>query len=367
MLETHTIIHEDNSEITGIDETETGAECDKHYYYAKNNAVVYIDNASLRNHGMIVKGGWQIANEDYRVVTGFDDKSAQTNGYGNGFAYMINQPLIPTIESVYSILYNNPNFSKFLELCETDGEVIDALKNYDDTGKEKALTATEKNKYYVFSKESESGLPCYGFRKDENGEFTSEFARITDATNVRFFNNYRYTIYIPTNDAIKKAQAAGLPTWQDLREILELDVDPDERQELTAEETIVRDNCIFADTPSMAETAYETATLNSETGVYRKVSVLSAGNGTLSVKDATGKTRNITEDKNLVARDYHIKGSGTTVSSAINKTITSSSSAVIHGIDGVLDYKTYENNRYDSDWATLAKARAYLKKYRLVE
>ena len=105
-------------------------------------------------------------------------------------------------------------------------------------------------------------------------------------------------------------------------------------------------------------------TINSETGVYRKVSVSSTGYGSLTVKDATGATRNITGDKNIVARDYIINGTGT---SAITKTITSSSSAVIHGIDGVLDYKKYDNNRYDSDWASMAKARAYLQKYQLVE
>ena len=125
-----------------------------------------------------------------------------------------------------------------------------------------------------------------------------------------------------------------------------------------------QDNSIFADIAPISETAYETATINSETGVYRKVSVSSTGHGTLTVKDAINQTRTITSDKNIIARDYIISGTG---SSAINKTLTSSSSAVIHGINGVLDYKKYDNNRYDSDWATLAKARAYLQKYQIVE
>ena len=366
MLETHTIIHEDNTETTGIDETETGVECDKLYYVTKNNAVLYVENATKRNSGMTVKGGWQIDNDTYSKVIGFDDKSAQTNGYGNGFAYMIDQPLIPTIESVYSVMYNNPNFSKFFELCQTDAEVL----------KEIGITTTaETDKYNIFV--NNNGLPCYGYKKDADGNFTTEFGQIETVTNVRFFNNYRYTIYIPTNDAIDKAVAAGLPTWESLREYLELDKDAEERKELTPEEEEARntkakamataivnfvkyhfqDNSIFADIAPISETAYETATINSETGVYRKVSVS-------STEDAINQTRTITSDKNIIARDYIISGTG---SSAINKTLTSSSSAVIHGINGVLDYKKYDNNRYDSDWATLAKARAYLQKYQIVE
>ena len=370
MLETHTIIHEDNTESTGIDETETGVECNKHYFYTKNNAVLYVDDATQRNNGMTVRGGWQLNADTYSTVTGFDDKSTQTNGYGNGY---VDTPLIPTIESVYSVMYNNPNFSRFFELCQTDADVL----------KEIGITSkAESEKYNIFV--NNNGIPCYGYKKDADGNFTSEFGQIESVTNVRFFNNYRYTIYIPTNDAIDKAINAGLPTWQDIRDYLELDLDDDQKTELTPEEEEARntkakamatsiinfvkyhfqDNSIFADNASMAETPYETATINSETGVYRKVSVSSTGNGSLTVKDATGATRNITGDKNIVARDYIINGTGT---SAITKTITSSSSAVIHGIDGVLDYKKYDNNRYDSDWASMAKARAYLQKYQLVE
>ena len=371
MLETHTIIHEDNSDITGIDETETGAECDKHYFVAKNNAVVYIDNAAQRTHGMTVQGGWQMNNNTHSTVIGFDDKSAQTNGYGNGYAYMIDQPMIPTIESVYSIMYKNPNFSKFFELCQTDEDVL----------KEIGLTKdADRLKYNIFT--NNNGIPCYSFRKDADGNFTEDFTQISSATNVRFFNNYRYTVYIPTNEAMEAAEQAGLPTWKDLRDYLELDEET--KTELTPAEEEARnekvlamvtsivnfvkyhfqDNSVFADVPPIAETAYETATINSETGVYRKVSVSSTGNGTLTVKDAVGHSRNITGDKNLIARDYIISGSGT---SAISKTLTSSSSAVVHGINGVLDYKTYTNNRYDSDWSSLAKAREYLKQYQLVE
>lgn len=363
MLETHTIIHEDHNSSTGIDETQTGVECDQHYFVAKNGAVIYVNNAQKRKAGMTVKGGWQFSNNTECTVTGFDDKSAQTNGYGNGFAYMINQPMIPTIESVYSAMYNNPRFTKFFELCQTDAEVLKAI----------GITSTmEQNKYNIFV--DNKGLPCYD---NASGRL------VNSATNVRFFNNYRYTIYVPTNEAIDAAIAKGLPTWQDIIDLLELDVDDEDKTELTPEQEEARnlkakamataiinfvkyhfqDNSIFADTPAIAPTAYETATVNSETGVYLKVTVSSNGNGTLSVKDIAGNVRNITSDKNIIVRDYITNGG----KNAISTTITSSSAAVIHGIDGVLNYKENTNGRYDSDWSTSAKARAYLKKYSIVE
>lgn len=363
MLETHTIIHEDHSESTGIDETETGVECNQHYFISKNGAVVYVDNAAKRKAGMTIKGGWQLGNNTECNVKGFDDKSAQTNGYGNGFAYMIDQPMVPTIESVYSAMYNNPRFSKFFELCQTDASVLKAIG---------ISSVTEQNKYNIFV--DNKGLPCYDH---QTGRL------VNSATNVRFFNNYRYTIYVPTNEAIDAAIKAGLPTWQDIVDLLELEIDDEEKTELTPEQEEARnlkakamataiinfvkyhfqDNSIFADTPTIAPTAYETATVNNETGVYMKVTVSSNGNGTLSVKDLAGNVRNITSDKNIIVRDYITSGDKT----AIATKITSSSSAVIHGIDGVLNYKANTNGRYDSDWSSPAKARAYLKKYSIVE
>ena len=121
-----------------------------------------------------------------------------------------------------------------------------------------------------------------------------------------------------------------------------------------------QDNSIFVDTPSLSSTQYETATMNSETGVYCKVTV-SGGNNALQVKDLAGNTRNVTTNQNILVRDYVLN------SSSDPTQISASSFAVIHGIDGVLDYMNYTNGRYDSNWSSTAKARAYLNKYRIVE
>lgn len=360
MLETHTIVHEDNTETTGIDETATGIECDKHYFIAKNGAPVYVENADKRDKGCMIQGGWQKERDEWRVVNRFDDKTRETNGNGNGMAYKIDAPIIPTIESVFSTLYNNSeDFGLFYELCQTDQEVLEAI------GIKGSMALRP---YTIF--ENGNGLPCID---------KTTGRQETAATNVRFFNNYRYTVYVPTNEAVADAISKGLPTWEELREILELDKEPEDRTELTAEEEEARtakctamvtalinfvkyhfqDNSVFADTPALKSTDYETATLNSSTGIYCKVNVSSTGNGTLTVKDAAGNSRNIVAKHNILTRDYILNTAKTT--------IEASSFAVVHGIDGVLNYEALKGGRYDSEWATVSAAKKYLAKYRIIE
>ncbi|MCH5175628.1 MAG: fasciclin domain-containing protein [Prevotellaceae bacterium] len=368
MLETHTIIHEDGSETTGIDETETGMECNKHYFTSKNHTPIYVQKAEQRSSGMLAQGGMQIQNGNISRVTAFDDKSAQTNGYGNGYAYTINTPILPTIQSVYSVLYNTPDFSEFLDLCKTDNAVLSKI----------GIADKDQPIYRIF--EDNGGITC----------FDNTTGRPVDApTNVRFLNNYQYTLYVPTNEAIQEAHRKGLPTWKEIRDLLHLDdevadnegagneegVEPEPEDEKVIEERNTKakamvtaivnfvknhfqDRSIFADTNTLNASAYETSTINSETNVYCKVTVQgSAGNLTVKGEAASSKPVSITNNKNIIARDYRTK----------SNIIDASSSIVIHGIDGVLDYKDYPNGRYDADWATAAKARNYLKKFQLLK
>lgn len=366
MLETHTIVHEDSS-ATGIIETETGIECDKHYFLTKNNAPVYIktpyNSSAARREGMEIQGGWELQHDSVRTVTRFDNK---TNG-GNGMAYQIDQPIKPTLESVYSTLYDGKDgeFGEFFNLCQTDGAVLEEI----------GITSNaEQERYMIFV--DDGGLPCYD---KQTG------LRVAAETNVRFFNNYNYTVYVPTNEAIREAIANGLPTWESISEFLELNLEPEDRTDYTEEELVARnekallmvttlvnfvkyhfqDRSVFADKPRLAPTVYETATINSESGIYCKVTVSSDGNETLSVTDATGVKRNITADKNLLTRDYVIRSAKE--NSKDYDIVSTSSFAVVHGIDGVLNYKSYKDGRYDSEWATPSAAKKYLAKYRITK
>lgn len=376
ILETHTIVHEDQSDIYGIDETATGVECNKHYFIAKNGAPVYVENATSRANGMTVKGGWGIEHNESANVIRFDDKTKESNGNGNGMAYQLDGPIIPTYESIYSIMYNNRDkFGKFYDLCLTDNQdiltILEPFLNRDEEG-EKIFTSNADylNRYTIFV--NNGGIPCYD---NETG------AQVTAATNVRFFSNYRYTVYMPTDAAIEAAFAKGLPTWEEIAEYLKIDdatgsttLEDEELNERGPKAAAMvtqlinflkyhfQDNSVFADTPAMNSTQYETATMNSETGVYCKVTVSSTGGNTLTVSDANGASYNVMNDyKNLLARDYIIKGSSNAL------TINASSFAVMHGIDGVLDYKSMPGGRYDSDWSSAGAAKRFLSKYRITQ
>ena len=378
ILQTHTIVHEDHSETSGIDETSTGVECDQHYFISKNGAPIYVSNATARANGMTVQGAWAQQHDETITVTRFDDKTAETNGNGNGMAYQVDAAIVPTIESVYSTLYNNQDrYSLFFQLCQCDNdEILEELEsylNYDDEGEQIYSSSTDYyNRYTVFV--DDGGLPAYD---KSTGNITST------ATNVRFFNNYRYTVYLPDDDAVQEAIDLGLPTWESIRSFMELDLEAEDRTELTEAEEEARnekaaamvtllinfiryhfqDNAIFADTPALTATEYETATMDSETGVYCKLTVSSSGNGSLTVKDLAGNTRTVDSSfKNKLTRDYVLY----TVTTSTRR-INASSFAVIHGIDGVLNYETLTDGRYDSAWNTSSAAKRTLRKYRLTD
>ena len=186
---------------------------------------------------------------------------------------------------------------------------------------------------------------------------------------------------MPNDDAMKAAFEKGLPTWKDISDYLMIDeqsgsttLEDAELEERGPKAAAMvtslinflkyhfQDNSVFADLPAMKSTEYETATMDSETGVYCKVTVSSNGNNTLTVKDANGESRNVLDGyKNLIARDYVIKGSNNAM------TINASSSAVMHGINGVLNYKTLTGGRYDTDWESTGAAKRYMKKYQITQ
>ena len=68
--------------------------------------------------------------------------------------------------------------------------------------------------------------------------------------------------------------------------------------------------------------------------------------------------------KNILTRDYTLS---TIATSANNATIETSSYAVVHQIDGVLNFKELDGGRYDTDWATIEAAGLFLEKYSIKE
>ena len=113
--------------------------------------------------------------------------------------YIINRPIQTTMKSVYSVLQGEGEtspFYQFFNLCQIDADLL-TRAGVADSVKKQEDKDTEIEKYTVFTS-SQNGL--------------------TD--NVRFFNSFRYTVYVPTNEAVLDAIDHGLPTWDQISEVI---------------------------------------------------------------------------------------------------------------------------------------------------
>lgn len=381
LLDSHIIVHSDA-------EAKTGFGSLNQYYVTKGGSAVKISNQSdyslssdfdQTKTGFHVQGGFQIDNDTVCTVLRTYDRRQETTGYGNGMTYVIDKPIQTTMKSVYSVLQGEGEtspFYQFFNLCQVDANLLeragvaDSVKKVEDKD-------TEIQKYTIFTS-SQNGL--------------------TD--NVRFFNSFRYTVYVPTNEAVLDAIDHGLPTWEEISEVItngenevQAATDAGKSEEeilaitraykIKAQAMITclvnflkyhfQDNSIFADRNAIEPTKYETACINNATNRYRSVKVSSTGNGTLNVRsvystdaagnDVEGPVRKVTDDatlKNIMTRDYTFNAQARNAT-----TIETSSYAVVHQIDGVLNFKQLTNDRYDSDWATTGSARRFIAKYRI--
>jgi len=400
MLESHTIVHDGTNPIDGVDE----------YFLTKNGAGMKI--ARDENNKMLyVMGGFQLENlragisqpqnpgvDSCKIVKRFDSLK-------NGQTYILDSPIIPTYRSVYSILTQDEGwtgsseeewemadpYAKFYELCETDGEIVKAC----------GLVNTQ----VLSASEQKSAMKKYNIFVDDNGL----------DYNVQFFNNYRYTLFVPTNAAIQDAIDRGLPTWteisDDYNEVMvphlnEKDSlqnvfvgankvweNPDDEarfnqlQEITSTDSLriqakitylvnfVRyhfaDNSVFADKSELAENEMVTSSYDSELGLFCKIHVdrvKEGGETILRVRDDNGGGKFTTEgEKNVLARDISCSSSpiNTPMSTSSKKiTLDASSSAVIHIIPGVLNHtEVGSDGRLDATWKDKQTAKKYLKRY----
>ena len=283
---------------------------------------------------------------------------------------------------------NHDEYSNFFDLCSNfDDDLIDDMdmkKVYDSNGQliEKptaAQKAQQDRKYCVF-------WDNYGLDQ-----------------NVSFFNNYNYTVYVPSNAAVNAAINAGLPTWTTLRE--EFDAAPkdtvrDDKGELTEEwyfrntndslriaakinylinvlRLHFQDQSIFADRTSRPTVENSTACYfvpkGQTEGNFLKTAVTRNGGQQMTVQalDIKGKPVggivNVVGDdeltKNVMARDIScVTGDAENGKSPVNVTtmhkikIGSSSSAVVHLVDGMLRRdETYP------DWNDISQVRAVLR------
>ena len=357
MLDQHIVVHD-----TDDDDNDKGVNGKRTYFLARTGAPVYVKykgDASKNGLGMLVDGGYQLqlqrdeyANDhDCEVIEAYD-MSPEKNGYGNGMTYLLNRPMQPTTKSVYAVMSEQGDkFSKFFELCKANfsaDQLILAGFQTEEMKTDKTLWASEQKKYRIFTDEGVN---------PSNNEML-----------VRFFNNYRYTVYVPTNEAIDAAKAKGLMSYDEIVEWMEAHregateetegtLSPENQAKAKAMITMLinflkyhfQDQSLFVDhvTTNMANAdnadgmKYQTSCIDNVKNIYLSL--------------------HVKQSDNAMARDMDFDGATSGGASSIKN----SSYIVLHQVDKVLNFASLPNGRYDSEWATAAAARSFVKKYRI--
>ena len=398
MVDQHIVVHGEGNGAKTI-------EGNKDYYLSRSGAPVFVSKHGNvdTGTGMVVEGGFQreLFNTNNpthftsNVVKGYN-LSTNAEGkeiYGNGHTYFINRPMQPTVYNVYQMMNrtsqkSDSKYTKFFDLCRTliYGSNEAMLKkvfliNTDladpKTGDAKDVSKwnTEKNKYAIFANNGSGG------RLTANG-----------SSLVRFFNNYRYTIFLPSDDAVAAAIEKGLPTIEDIENFVSLhcsgsnwDGEKDEATGMPVNQLKAQamytclvnfikyhfcDQSYFVDRfVDNAYTTSQSACTDSKTNTFINVSIKHANGGVMQVRDAAGRVSEVTTDaqyNNIFARDYELNASA----SQNPKYIKSSSYAVLHGLKGK-DFLLFdsswnaESSRFDTYWATSQKAKVFVKRFEL--
>jgi uncharacterized surface protein with fasciclin (FAS1) repeats len=293
-----------------VGDVESGRE----YYITKGNVVLKV--SGVKESLKVQAGGNISLNETVNATRAYNQS--------NGITYFIDRPIQAPRKSVYKVLSETPEFSAFFDLMS-------------------GFPANSKSVVFV----------------NRTGFFGVDY-------NVKFFNTFNYTVYVPTNDAITIAINQGIiKPWDTTGAIEGINdmTDENARQaEILRLERFIRyhfqDNSVFVDKIPQ-DRIYQSATIKlddkeSHFGTFKnkyyKIGISSNG-GNLKLVSEQNKTAHVITSKNLyniMTRDYVFNnrpsafknadgtGSGSEYSSS---SIITSSTAVIHQIDSILNFE----------------------------
>ena len=354
ILESHTIVLDGKEELnTDIDQ----------FYVTKNGSGIKVTRANDEHgnpHIVKVQGGFQLENE-IAGIAGAQPGVAQNavtdeQNMSNGTTYILDSPIIPSSKSVYNVMTTDEDYTQFYSLCETEEDIVRACGLVDEKNLTINQQKAEMKKFQVFI--------------NDNGP----------DMNVQFFNNYRYTIFLPTNDAVATAVSNGLPTWEEIKEDYEkCEKDPEDLHLLNTADSLrlqtkitylinfiryhFADNSVFVDNSDIKSTEYVTSSYDNVKGIFCKINVQRT-NGELQVQDFSGGKWNTVGGKyNIMARDLTCSKTPSNQTTMNGITIDGSSFAVIHQIPGVLNHTAPVNGRYDSTWSSVSECKKYLKRF----
>ncbi len=276
------------------------------YYKSKGGTLLRVTKTS--DGRLAFSGGWDIEHNNVQLPVNKDEIYTKTNGK----SYQLNDRMpLSAQNSFYMTLKNHEEYSKFLDLIDHDGS---------------ELMITKLNAY-------NAGLTDQGSK------------------NFKLFDNYNYTVYVPTNQAIQELIDQGvLPTWDDYEAQTEQIWGSEELAD-SAQKVIkniivdfiryhVQDHSVainMAPENGTYNNVYESMLRNPETGRFYPLKS-NASSNSLTITDEVGNTRHVIKTEGLynqICRDYWFRGavgSNTAV-------IFMASDAVVHQIDGCLMYK----------------------------
>jgi len=189
------------------------------------------------------------------------------------------------------------------------------------------------------------------------------------------FDNYNYTVYVPSNEAIQELIDKGsLPTWDDFNTYYAVSENPNATEEELAEAQVYRDviveritnfiryhvqdnsvaingaPALDVDGNELITNDYESMMINQENGRFYPLQVTAEKNS-LTILDGAGQRVSVDTTPgfyNQLCREYWFQGTG------FNRQIYMESDAVVHRIKGAL---RYAKDEVVGSWKTEADRR----------
>ncbi len=315
----------------------------KKYYKTKGNNYIKFEGSDIDNpdnpSGTEIQATWDVEHGSKIVPH-------QIFRMNNGVAYVADGMANGTTNSVSRLLNENPDFSDFLRLLQSCGAVS---------------TNDPKDSWYAA--DQQFGNLLY-YKELDNKKSSVTY----------LLNNYHYTVYAPTNDAMAQAFADGLPTF----EMLEAAETADAAENVTVRQDSIKsvwldfakyhiqDNSIFID-EGFEDGNYESGktklhiAVDLETGEPNgkytpgspyTINVKSDANG-ITLVDATGRTANVLKKDgyyNLMAREWWLidENNKKNIKNPYECKINNSSFAVVQAIDKPL-YFNFKKGSTDPD------------------
>ena len=276
----------------------------KKYVLTKGGATICVDgkDSSVKFNG----GGDLETGTDYATIVSSSSGDLCRYDSDNGRTFFIDHILHDATTSVYDQLAAHEEYKAFFDLCRGHDQVL-------------SFFATDKDVEEIFS--------------SKIGTNSSGIGMIVNS-----FNNFRYTIFVPTAEALDEAfrNDPELYTWEEIA--ADSDYASKKKKTLYLLSFLkyhFMDNSAYINGASYGPLSYETAARN-EYDKFHKVTLQSNGTN-LTVTGENGKSAHVITTGNLynvMARDFIVDS--TDYTEATN--ITASSRAVIHLIDSTLSY-----------------------------